>query len=143
MGILLISVLVYSFYSAANLASSYDTSIADSDIQNFNSNFEKNAIGGKIQLQDIITMAHFANDYNKKNGAKLGDTLYISVYIRSKLITAKDPEKSNEAELIDDYIKKDEWLYVEGSNKQEFQKYDCKIEYDDTGRVKTVICEKV
>lgn len=45
MGIFLISILVFSFNSAANLAISYDTSVADSALQRFNNNFVKNDIG--------------------------------------------------------------------------------------------------
>ena len=135
-GILLISTLVYSFNSAANLATSYDTSIADSALQKFNSNFEKNAIGGEIKIQDIITMVHFANDYNKKNLAVKGDSLYISVKLEGKLLTADNPEKSNEDELIE-YLKDEEDKYIFAkdesgkTNEKEFQKYICELTYEN------------
>ena len=131
---MLISILVFSFNSAAGVASKYDLTISEAQIQKFNSNFVKN-IEGDVEIQNIITMAYFAKDYNTKNELTKNDSRYISIILEKDELSQK-----NETDLIN-IMKNDSYLF---SNKEKTirQKYNCKIEYDKEGRVQKVICTK-
>lgn len=94
-GILLLSVLVISFNGAAELAKSYDTSIAETSLQSFNNNFEKYTLGN-VDIQSIITMTHFAKDYNTKNELTKNDAIYISVKCNGKNL-----DEMSDKELIE------------------------------------------
>ena len=132
---MLISILVFSFNSAAGLASSYDLTIAEAEIQKFNSNFEKN-IEGDVEIQNIITMVYFAKDYNTKNLFAQNDTRYISIVLERKELTEK-----KDSELIN-IMTSDEYLFDNQKDKTKHQKYQCNIEYNDEGRVQKVVCTK-
>ena len=135
---MLISVLVFSFQSAANLATSYDTSIAEGSLQSFNSNFEKNAVG-EVEIQHIITMAHFAKDYNTRNEYKKGERLYITVILERTELTDKTDEELINIMTENTFAKNDDGT----EDRTEFQKYKCEVEYNDEGRIQKVTCKKV
>ncbi len=131
---MLISILVFSFNSAAGLASTYDLTIAQAEIQKFNNNFEKNS-EGDAEIQNIITMVYFAKDYNQKNELTKDDSRYISIKIGNSDLTLK-----KESELIN-MLSSDEYLFAD-STKTVHQKYNCAIKYNDAGLVQSVICTK-
>lgn len=132
---MLISILVFSFNSAAGLASSYDLTIAEAEIQKFNNNFEKNT-EGDVEIQNIITMVYFAKDYNTKNLLEKNDSRYISIVLDRKELTEK-----KDTELIN-IMTSDEYLFADQNDKTIHQKYQCNIEYNDEGRVQKVVCTK-
>ena len=131
---MLISILVFSFNSAAGLASTYDLTIAQAEIQKFNNNFEKNS-EGDAEIQNIITMVYFAKDYNEKNDLKKDDSRYISIKIGKDDLTLK-----KESELIA-MMSSDEYLFSD-STKTIHQKYNCTIVYNTQGLVQSVSCTK-
>lgn len=135
---MLISVLIFSFYSAANLATSYDSNIADGALQSFNSNFEKNAVG-EIEIQNIITMAHFAKDYNTRNEYQKGDNSYITVVLEREELTNKTDEELINIMADNTFAKNDNGT----EDKTKFQKYKCEVEYNAEGRIQKVTCKKV
>lgn len=114
-GIMLLSILVVSFNSASDLAKSYDSRIKETSVQAFNSNFDKYAVG-QVTIHDIITVANFAQDYNKRNGYKKNDAMYISVLCNNYELQ----ELSNEKLL--EYMKKHTFT---DENNTELQKYEC------------------
>jgi len=77
-------------------------------LQKFNNNFEK-YVGMEIRLQDVITMAYFANDYNTRNELDWGDTQYISVELEGTILTTKKYEESNTEDLIE-RIKEEQYV---------------------------------
>ena len=133
---MLISILVFSFNSAAGMASSYDITIAEAQIQNFNSNFEKNT-EGDVEIQNIITMVYFAKDYNSKNDLTKDDSRYISVMLERRELT-----QVKETELIN-IMTDDSNLFVDPKDKTTHQKYRCQVEYNNEGRVQKVVCTKL
>lgn len=144
-GILLVSLIVISFNGAADLAKSYDSRISASSLQAFNSNFEKYT-DGEVDIQSIITMTHFAKDYNSKNELKKGDSIYISVICEGETgkIVALDEKTDDEllAFMQENTFAKDE---AGNEDKTIFQKYKCqKIEYNEnTGTVTKITFKKV
>lgn len=144
-GILLLSVLIVSFNGAADLAKSYDTSIATTSLQAFNHNFEKYTLG-EVNIQSIITMTHFAKDYNTENELTKGDSIYISV-----ICDGQSLELMSDKELID-YMQENSFyidktdadgnvVYKKGPDGNLIKKnYVCKsIQYNDnTNRVTKV-----
>lgn len=134
---MLISILVYSFHSAANLATSYDTNVADGALQRFNDNFVKNSSGGTVEIQDIITMVHFAKDYNTRNGYEKGSSQYITVKLNNKELTDKTDEDLIEVMTNNTFVKNND----NTENKERLQQYECEITYDEEGRVNEVICK--
>lgn len=82
-------------------------------------------------------MVNFANDYNIRNGF-----ISVSVYLKGKELTMTDLDKSNEAELIEKYLQDEQWIFVEGSNKEKIRMYTCELVYDETtGQVIEVYCD--
>lgn len=139
-GILLLSVLVISFNGAADLAKSYDTSIATTSLQAFNNNFEK-LTQGEVDIQSIITLTHFVKDYNTKNDLTKNDAIYISVVCDSKKL-----DEMTDTELID--FMQANTFYTNSEGKQEGAKkqtFECKsIEYNEnTKMVNSITFKKV
>ena len=132
---MLVSIIVFSFNSAAGVATSYDKTLEQAVIESFNNNFEKNT-ENEVLIQNIVTMAYFAKDYNQKNDLKFGDTRYILVKIDNTKLT----ECTNQ-ELIE-ILQNKEYVFKNKDNPSEgYRTYKCKIEYDNEGRVSKVTCE--
>lgn len=139
-GILLLSVLVISFNGAADLAKSYDSSIAETSLQTFNNNFEKYTLG-EVDIQSIITIAHFAKDYNTKNELTKHDAIYITVEC-----DGKDLDEMTDTELIE--FMQANTFYKDDTGKEDATKYQtfiCKtIEYNEnSNRVNKITFKKV
>lgn len=109
-GLLLLSVMVIAFNGAADLAKSYDDSVATTSLQAFNNNFEKYTLG-EIDIQSIITVTHFAKDYNTKNDLTDDDTIYIEVTCANERFDEK-----TDAELIQ-YMQ-DNLFYIDSIDEQ-------------------------
>lgn len=139
-GILLLSVLVVAFNGAADLAKSYDDSVSTTSLQAFNDNFEKYSLA-PVDIQTIITMTHFAKDYNTRNNLVKGDSIYISVVCDRKALEEKTDE-----ELIQ-YMQENTFAIDDQGNEDptQFQQFICKsIEYNEgTGTVTKITFEKV
>ena len=139
-GILLLSVLVIAFNGAADLAKSYDDSVSSTSLQAFNNNFEKYTLG-PVDIQSIITMTHFAKDYNTKNNLVKGDSIYISVVCERKALEEKTDE-----ELIQ-FMQENTFVLDDKGNEDrtQFQQFICKsIEYNEgTGTVTKITFEKM
>lgn len=139
-GILLVTIIIVSFNGAADLAKSYDSRISATSLQAFNSNFEKYT-DGDVDIQAIITMTHFAKDYNTKNELTKDDSIYISVVCDNKAL-----EEKTDDELIA-FMQENTFLKDDAGkeDKTTFQKYTCKsIEYNEnTGTVTKITFKKV
>ena len=139
-GILLLSVLVVAFNGAADLAKSYDDSLSTTSLQAFNNNFEKYT-SEPVDIQSIITMTHFAKDYNTKNGLVKGDSIYISVVCERKAL-----EEQTDEELVQ-YLQDNTFVIDDQGNEDrtQFQQYMCKsVEYNEgTGTVTKITFEKI
>lgn len=132
---MLVSIIVFSFNSAAGLATSYDKTLEQAVIESFNSNFEKNT-EGEVGIQNIITMAYFAKDYNEKSMFEPNDKRRISV-----ILAGEDLAKLNNKELIEKMQNKEYIFKNKGDPKEGYRTYKCIIKYDKEGRVNKVTCE--
>lgn len=139
-GILLLSVLVVAFSGAADLAKSYDDSLSTTSLQAFNNNFEQYTLA-PVNIQSIITMTHFAKDYNAKNGLVKGDSIYISV-----VCEREELEEKTDEELIQ-FMQDNTFVINDQGNEDrtQFQEFTCKsIEYNEgTGTVTKITLEKI
>lgn len=84
-------------------------------------------------------MAHFAKDYNIRNGYEKGSSLYISVFLERTELTNK-----TDKELVD--IMTENTFARTADDKEDrttIQKFTCDIEYNAEGRVQKVTCKKV
>lgn len=140
-GVLLVSVIVVAFYGASNLAKSYDTNISEMSVQAFNENFEQYQ-NVDVDIHDIISLAHFAKDYNVKNDLSKTDSIYIKVKCESnsgKKIELEEETDSDLLKFLEDNTFKD------NENFETTQKYKCKeIKYNkDTKIVTEITFEKV
>ena len=134
---MLLSILVFSFNSASGVATSYNMTIEDTMIQNFNNDFLKNA-EGDVEIQDIITMVNLAKDYNTKNDLKYGDSRYISIVLNNIELTIK-----TDKDIINNILTNNQYIFFDGNPKKEYQKYKCNVKYDKDGKIKAVICKKI
>ena len=149
-GILLLSVMVISFNGAADLAKSYDSSAQETSIQAFNNNFEKYKLD-EVDIQTIITMTHFAKDYNTKNELTDKDSIYISVICDNtqleKLTNEKLIEYMEENTFYIQSVDKDGKKIYEKDEDGNIinKKYECNsIEYNEnTGMVKKITFKKI
>lgn len=144
-GILLLSVLVIAFSGAGDLAKSYDDSIEASSLQAFNNNFDKYT-QGDVDIQSIITMTHFAKDYNTRNDLTRGDGLYISVECDGDSLVEMTDNKliqymQENSFYIDSIDLKGNIIYKkDDSGKLIKKKYTCKsIEYSESTKLVTKI----
>lgn len=140
-GVLLLSIIVVAFQGAADLAKSYDTSIASTSLQAFNNTFEKFQ-DSNVNIHDIITLAHFAKDYNTKNLLKNTDSVYITVKCGNEELQEK-----TDSELLDFLEANTFSKLANGQENSEgnLQKYKCTdIQYNENTKVVTKITfEKV
>ena len=139
-GVLLLSIIVVAFQGAADLAKSYDTSIASTSLQAFNNTFEKFQ-DSDVNIHDIITLAHFAKDYNTKNLLEKTDSIYITVKCESTELQDK-----TDSELLTFLEANTFSKLANGQENSEgnLQKYKCKdIQYNkNTGVVTEITFEK-
>lgn len=139
-GVLLLSIIVVAFQGAADLAKSYDTSIASTSLQAFNNTFEKFQ-DSDVNIHDIITLAHFAKDYNTKNLLEKTDSIYITVKCESTELQDK-----TDSELLNFLEENTFSKLANGQENSEgnLQKYKCKdIQYNkNTGVVTEITFEK-
>lgn len=145
-GVLLLSVIVVAFQGAADLAKSYDTSIASTSLQAFNNTFEKFQ-DSDVNIHDIITLAHFAKDYNTKNLLEKTDSIYITVKCESTAGKREELQDKTDSELLTFLEANTFSKLANGQENSEgnVQKYKCKdIQYNEnTGVVTEITFEKV
>lgn len=138
-GVLLVSIIVVAFYGASNLAKSYDTNISEMSVQAFNENFEQYQ-NVDVDIHDIISLAHFAKDYNIKNDLSKTDSIYIKVKCEIDSGAKEELQEKTDKQLFEE-------LLGVGTNKNydPTQKYKCKeIKYNkDTKIVTEITFEKV
>lgn len=139
--ILLVGIIVVSFNGAADLAKTYDSRISSSSLQDFNNNFEK-YLDREVDIQDIITMTHFAKNYNTQNELTDGDSIYITVECEN----IRNLEKKTDDELIK-IMQENTFVHDDSGNENRelYQKYECKsIEYnEETGTVTKITFKKI
>lgn len=140
-GVVLLSVIVVAFQGASDLAKTYDTSIASSSLQEFNNTFEKFQ-DTNVNIHDIITLAHFAKDYNTKNLLEKTDSVYITV--KCGRVELQDKTDSELLEFLEDNTFS---KLANGHENTEgnIQKYKCtSIKYNENTKAVTEITfEKV
>ena len=140
-GVVLLSVIVVAFQGASDLAKSYDTSIATTSLQAFNNTFEKFQ-DADVNIHDIITLAHFAKDYNTKNLLEKTDSVYITVKCESTELQDK-----TDSELLTFLEANTFSKLASGVENSEgnIQKYKCQeIKYNESTKAVTEITfEKV
>lgn len=87
---LILSMGVYLFVSYSDLGTSYEKTLEENEIQKFNANFNKFEGRTDITIQEIITLANFAREYEEKTGIKVA--VQISG-ITSDLTKINDPKE--------------------------------------------------
>lgn len=145
-GVLLLSVIVVAFQGASDLAKTYDTSIASSSLQEFNNTFEKFQ-DTNVNIHDIITLAHFAKDYNIKNLLEKTDSIYITVKCESTAGKKVELQDKTDSELLTFLEDNTFSKLANGQENSEgnIQKYKCTdIKYNENTKTVTEITfEKV
>lgn len=146
-GILLVTTIVVSFSGASELAKTYDSRLSQDALQTFNNNFEKYTLSN-ARLQDIITLAHFAIDFNQKNEFEESNSGYIHILVKNEIGKTDELNKKTEKELIIYMTEKGRNFKLTADGKEDtnvYQEYTCKnIEYNkSTGMVNKVTFEKV
>ena len=142
-GILLVTTIVVSFSGASELAKTYDSRIFQDSLQVFNSNFEKYTMAN-VKLQDIMTLAHFAINFNTKNEFETTNSEYIHVECNKQKL-----DEMTEQDLIKYMTTLGNNFKLDADGKKEdvtkYQEYKCKtIEYNETtGLVNKIVFEKV
>ncbi len=109
---LIISIGVFLFANYSDFGSSYDQTLQSTEIQKFNENFTKFERRTDITIQEIVTVANFAKQYEEQT------EVHIEVELRGKG-DLNDPEKK-----FIDIIKENDELYRCNN-----------IGYDDEGKV--------
>lgn len=137
--ILLVGIIIVSFNGAADLAKTYDSKISSTSLQAFNNNFEK-YLDDEISMSDIITMTHFAKNYNIQNELTEDDSIYISIECDGKQL-----EKKSDMDLIK-YMQENTFVHDDSGNenKELYQTYKCKsVEYNkNTGTITKITFDK-
>lgn len=68
---LILSIGVYLFINYSDLSASYERTMETTEIQKFNEKFLKFEGRQDITIQEIVSLANFAREYNKENGTNI------------------------------------------------------------------------
>lgn len=68
---LILSIGVYLFANYNDLGTSYERTMETTEIQKFNEKFLKFEGRENITIQEIVSLANFAREYNKENGTNI------------------------------------------------------------------------
>lgn len=68
---LILSIGVYLFTNYSDLSASYERTMETTEIQKFNEKFLKFEGRQDITIQEIVSLANFAREYNKENGTNI------------------------------------------------------------------------
>lgn len=138
--ILILTLAVYAFVYYSDVAVTYEKSRQEQEIQKFNSQFTKYLGTEDVTVQDIVTLVHIAQDYNKEVDNDIekanGKTYKVEIMVGASI---KLTEK-NDSELIE-YVK-DNTSKTDPSDPSKFivKKYKCTdAKYNDENRVYKVI----
>lgn len=78
-GVILLTLLVYAFYSMASFSKSVNENIDVKNISEFNAQFEIYNGRTNLTAQDVITLGNLAKEYNKTAEGQLNN---ITVYLQ-------------------------------------------------------------
>lgn len=147
--ILILTLAVYAFVYYSDVAVTYEKSRQEQEIQKFNTQFTKYLGTEEVTIQDIVTLVHIAQDYNKEvdNGVKAanGKDDKVEIFIENNLkiyygvgvaykYNVKLTEKDDK-DLIE-YI---ELNTATDDTIPKIKKYKCSdIKYNEEGRVKFI-----
>lgn len=147
--ILILTLAVYAFVYYSDVAVTYEKSRQEQEIQKFNSQYTKYLGTEDVTVQDIVTLVHIAQDYNKRvynnegnkkvynNAEKYANNDKNKVEI---MIDSNELTKKNDDELIE-YVKNNTSENDPGDpSKITTKKYKCtNAKYNDENRVYKVI----
>lgn len=120
---LVLAIGVYLFSSYKGLGSSYNRNIDATEIQKFNSNFTKFEGRTDIKIQEIVSVAKFAKQYEEKN------EIATIVYLEGEGNLAQKNEE-NLIEIIQDKSASDDGEIIKFSTGEIF--------YNDNGMVSKI-----
>lgn len=86
---LIISIAVFLFANYNELGTSYDKNLEASEIQKFNEKFLKFEGRQDITIQEIVSLANFAREYNAETGASIQVVLQGSNLVDNNQLTEK------------------------------------------------------
>lgn len=126
---LIISIGVVLFSNSSELGSSYEQTLESTEIQKFNEKFLKFEGRDDIRIQEIVSLANFANQYERQTGTK------ISVFLSGK------------GNLVEGISDKNEYL-IDIIKENLSSKFKCKkegidyfIEGSEKGKVESITFE--
>ena len=133
LGILLVTLVVITFFSSANFARNYEEKIEGINLEAFNRQFEIYQVKERdITIQDIISVGNLAKDINEKN--EITDPksdYYLKVTLSGTTVSNPSIERNTEEqriELIKDYSLKSD---------SSVQKFSCTdIKYSEKINIK-------
>ena len=82
LGVVLLGLMVYLFRAGAGLGQAYDSKSEQEEILSFNSEVEKYVISEEILPQDIVSLANFVYNNNRKN--EFNTSVSIAVEVRAE-----------------------------------------------------------
>ena len=101
LAIVILVIAVQLFVGYRDVAETYDETMTMSEISNINKEFTKYLGREDIRIQEVVTAARTAQNYNEKYGYKI-----ITVLLGGEDLTSDDKENSYFAKKIKDNINK-------------------------------------
>lgn len=128
--ILILTLAVYAFVFYSDIAITYEKTQIEQEIQKFNSQFTKYIGQDDIRIQEIVTLVHIAQDYNRSIDAqsdKKYDDEKIDVEIKFQHYGLTEKEDYELIEFIKDNSD-------DGSGN--LKRFKCEaVKYNDEGKI--------
>ena len=141
MGILVLSLAVFLFANFGSTSSQIRSDITSNQLTQFNTQFTIYAGRNDITIYDIISVANLAKENNKNSDSKI----HVKVIgISSSGYKVNEFQDSDEADIKKAMNEFSNTTSDENGNTVIESKFKCeKINYNENGKVSTIIFEKI
>jgi hypothetical protein len=139
-GILIISLAVYLFMDFGSTSAEINKQSEEQQLVQFNTKFTSYENMEGLTIYNVITVAGYAQENNKYYGDDDNDKYYVDNYkVTVTLISKKGRTDEVQKKAISEYNK---MIQDEQINENSLPEYNCKVDYHENGRVKSVTFTK-